>query len=58
MVHMRIDGSDRRGHGEHGLNRIAAFGQDGAAGFDRRKMGGADDAMAVPGAMQAYLIGH
>jgi hypothetical protein len=47
---MRIDGGDRGGHGEHGLDRIAAFGKDRTAGFDRRKMGRADDPTAVPAA--------
>src|SRR6516164_6391933 len=58
MVHMRIDGGDRRCHGEHGFDRIAAFGEDGAAGYDRRKMRRADDTSSVPGAVQAHWIGH
>jgi hypothetical protein len=33
VVHVRIDRGDARRHRKHGFERIAAFGQDGAAGF-------------------------
>ena len=34
-VHVRIDDGDRRRHRDHRLERIAAFGEHGAAGFRR-----------------------
>ncbi len=37
MIHVRIDRGDRRGHGEHGFDRIAAFGQEWR-GHPRRRL--------------------
>src|SRR5205807_4447545 len=54
VVHMRIDGGDRRGHGEHGFERIAAFGEDRPAGLYSCEMRRADDPTPVPGAMQVH----
>ena len=36
MVHVRIDDGDRRRHRHHRFERVAAFGEDRAAGFRRR----------------------
>jgi hypothetical protein len=55
MVHVRVNGGDGRGHGHHGFDRVAAFGEDGAAGFDGGRMRRADDAAAMAGAVQ---VGH
>ena len=55
MVHVRIDGHDGRRHGHHGFERVAAFGEDGAAGFDGGRVRRADDAAAMAGAVQ---VGH
>ena len=41
-VHVGIDHRDGRGHGHHGLHRIAAHGQHIAPGVRRRLMGGGD----------------
>ena len=42
MIHVRIDGGDRRRHRDHRFERIAAFGQDQPSGF-----GAAHDAGAA-----------
>jgi len=42
-------------HGHHGFDRVAAFGEDGAAGFDGSRVRRADDAAAMAGAVQ---VGH
>ena len=52
---MRIDGGDGRRHGHHGFERVAALGEDGAAGFDGGAVRCADDTAAMAGAMQ---VGH
>ncbi len=49
---MRINGGDRRGHGHHGFERIAALGEDATASFDGGGMRRADDAAAMAGAVQ------
>ncbi len=54
MVHVRIDGGDARGHGEHRLDGIAAFGEDGAAVLDSGQMRRADDAAAMSGGVQRH----
>ena len=54
MVHVRIDGGDGRRHGHHGFERIAALGEDRAAGFDGGGMRRADDAAAMAGAVQIH----
>ncbi len=46
VIHVRIDGGDRRRHRDHRLDRIAAFGENGAAILDRGGMRRADDAAA------------
>ena len=51
MVHVRVNGRDGRGHGQHGFDRIAALGEDGAAGLDGGKVRRADDAAAMAGAV-------
>ncbi len=55
MVHVRIDGHESGRHGHHGFERVAALGEDRAAGFDGGGMRGADDAAAMAGAVQ---FGH
>ena len=54
MVHVRIDRGDRRRHRDHGFERVAAFGEDGAAGFDGGVMRRADDAAAMAGAVKLH----
>ena len=41
-VHVRIDHGDRRRHGDHGLDRVAAGGQDRLAGLGGEPMGSRD----------------
>ncbi len=54
MVHVRVDRRDRRRHGNHGFDRVAALGQDRAPGFRRRMMRRRDDAAAMAGAVQVH----
>ena len=54
MIHVRIDGGDGGGHGQHRLDRIAAFGQDLLPGFDGGRMRRADHAPAVAGCVQIH----
>ena len=54
MVHVRIDRGNRGRHGEHRLDGVAAFGEDGAAVLDRGRMRGGDDAAAVAGGVQGH----
>ena len=54
VIHVRIDGGDRRSHGDHGLDGVAAFGEDGTAVFDGDVMRRGDDAAAVAGTMQIH----
>ena len=49
MVHVRIDGGDRRCHRNHGLERVAAFRQHGAPGLHRSRMGCAANSAAMSG---------
>ena len=42
----------RRRHRHHGFERVAALGQDGAAGFGRRRMRRRDDAAAMSGGVE------
>jgi hypothetical protein len=56
MVHVRIDRGDRRGHRDHRLDGVAAFGQDGAAVLDRGGVRGGDDAAAMAGAVQVHGV--
>ena len=49
---MRVNGGDGGGHRHHRFDRIAAFGQDRAAGLDGGEMRRADDAAAMAGAVQ------
>ncbi len=56
MVHVRIDGGDGGRHGEHGFERVAALGQDLAAGFDGGSMRRANDAPAVAGCVQFHGV--
>ena len=41
-IHVRVDDRDRRRHGGHRLDGVAAFGQDGAAGLGRERVGRRD----------------
>ena len=52
MVHVRVDRRDRRRHRHHGFDRVAALGEDRAAGFDGGEVRRADDAAAMAGAVQ------
>ena len=52
MVHVRVDGGDRGGHGHHRFERVAALGENRAAGFHGVVMRRADDAAAMTGAVQ------
>jgi hypothetical protein len=54
VIHVRIDGRDRRGHGDHGFERVAAFGQDHAAGFGSGAMRGRDNAAAISGGVKGH----
>ena len=54
MIHVRIDGGDGGGHGQHRLDGIAAFGQHLPPGFDGRGVRRADDAPAVTGCVQIH----
>jgi hypothetical protein len=48
---MRIDSGNRRGHGQHGFERIATLGEDRPAGLYSREMRRADGPIPVPGAV-------
>ena len=52
MVHVRVDGGDRRGHRHHRFQRVAALGENRAAGLHGAMMRRADDAAAMTGAVQ------
>ncbi len=54
VVHVRIDRGDRRGHRDHRLDGVAAFGQDGAAVLDGCGMRRADDAAAMSGGVEVH----
>ena len=54
MVGVRIDRGDRGGHRQHGLDGVAAFGEDGAAVLDGGGMRRADDATAVAGGVEIH----
>ena len=41
-IHVRVDDRDRRRHRGHRLDGVAAFGQDGAAGLGRERVGRRD----------------
>ena len=49
LVHVRIDHRDRSRHGDHGLDGVAALGQDRAAGLCRSRVGRSDHAATVAG---------
>jgi hypothetical protein len=52
MVHVRIDGGDRRRHRHHRFERVAAFSDDVASGLRGRTMGGGGDAAAMSGGVE------
>ena len=54
MIHVRVDGGDRRRHGHHRFQRVAAFGEDRTAGFHGAEMRRADDAAAMAGTVQIH----
>src|SRR5690606_21550139 len=54
VVHVRIDGGDGGRHGDHGLDGVAAFGQNGAPVLDGEGMRGADDAAPVAGGVEVH----
>ncbi len=56
MVHVRIDRGDARGHGDHRLDGVAAFGQDRAAVLDGGGMRRADDAAAMSGGVKVHAL--
>jgi hypothetical protein len=49
MIHVRIDGRDRRRHRHHGFQRISAFGQDIATRFGSGGVRRRDHAAAKSG---------
>jgi hypothetical protein len=51
---VRIDRSDGRRHRDHGLERIAAFGERRASGLDRGVVRRGDDAPAMPGGVKVH----
>ena len=56
MIHVRIDSGDRRRHGDHRLDGVAALGQDGAAVLDGCGVRRADDAAAVSGGVEIHVV--
>ena len=52
MIHVRIDGRDRRRHRDHGLDRVAAIGKHLPPGLRRCVMRRRGDAAAMPGGMK------
>ena len=56
MVHVRIDRGDARGHGDHRLDGVAAFGQNGAAVLDGGGMRRTDDAAAMSGGVKVHAF--
>ncbi len=54
LGHVRIDRSDGRCHRDHGLERIAAFGERRASGLDRGVVRRGDDASAMPGGVKVH----
>ena len=54
MVHVRIDRGDRGRHRQHGLDGIAAFGQNRAAVLDGGRMRRGNDAAAMAGGVQVH----
>ncbi len=52
--HVRIDRGAGRGHGDHGLERIAAFGERRASRLDRGAVRCGDDAPAMPGGVELH----
>jgi hypothetical protein len=54
MVHVRIDGGDAGGHGQHGLDGIAALGEDLPAVFDDGEMRRGNDAAAMAGGVEGH----
>ena len=58
VVHVRIDRRDGCGHRHHGLERIAAFGQNGSPGLGSRMMRCANDAQTVSGGVEVHDPGR
>ena len=56
VVHMRVDGGDGRGHGHHRFQRVAAFGEDLPAIFNRAGMRRADHAGPMTGAVEIHHV--
>ena len=56
VIHVRIDRRDAGCHGEHRLDGVAAFGENGAAVLDGSRVRRADDAAAMSGAMQVHSV--
>ena len=54
MVHVRIDGGDGRRHRHHGLQRIAALGEDGAPRLGGGMVRRGGDAAAVSGGVEIH----
>ena len=54
VVHVGIDGGDRCRHRHHGFERVAALGEDAAAGFGGGMVGCGDDAAAVAGGVKVH----
>ncbi len=54
VVHVRIDGRDRRRHDHHGFERITAFGEDQPAGFGSGPMRDGNDAATISGGIERH----
>ena len=54
MVHVGIDGGDGRRHRHHGLQRIAALGENCASRLGGGMMGRGGDAAAVSGSVEIH----
>ena len=55
VIHVRIDRRDGGGHRDHGLERVAAFGEDRPAGLGGGVMWRGGDAAAMSGGVKVHL---
>jgi hypothetical protein len=55
VVHVRVDGHDGGRHGDHGLQGIAAFGQDRTSSLGGGMMGSGGDAAAMSGCVEVHV---
>ena len=56
VIHMRIDRRDAGCHGKHRLDGVAPFGENCAAVLDGSRVGRANHAAAMAGAMQVHSV--